>query len=144
MSYDDFSSMIDIKTSDSEKETDEIKKTVEKNKNSESYIILIKILYSSKSNFSIYKIDDSYIKFDKGKKNFSDNISERLGFDFDNERLKKIYNGNVDNKINLFMYFLNDLEFSILEENQKLTSLEIGEFMNYFEFKKSKDINIII
>src|SRR5438105_13999292 len=140
MSYDDFSSMIDIKTSDSEKETDEIKKTVEKNKNIESFIILMKVSNSLKSDSLIYKIDDSYIRFDKSKKNFSNEISERLHFDFENERLEKIYSGNVDIKINIFMYILSDLEFSTLEENQNLSSLEIGEFINDFEIRKSKEI----
>src|SRR2546423_1086965 len=78
----------------------EIKKTVEKNKNSESFIILIKVSYLLKSNSLIYKIDDSYIKFNKNKKNFNSDILERLNFDFDNECLQKIYNGSIDIKIN--------------------------------------------
>src|SRR5437868_3707138 len=122
-SYEKFSSEIDIQTSDSEKETLEIKKKVEKNKNNESFIVLIKISYSSKFKSLVYKIDESHIRFDI-KRNFLEEISKKTYFDFEIERLKKIYNGRGDIKINLFVYFLNDLEFSILKDNFSLDSLE--------------------
>ncbi|CAG8826674.1 9911_t:CDS:2, partial [Cetraspora pellucida] len=107
-----------------------------------SFIILLKIEYSHNPITSIYKIIDEsgvslYIKFDKNNQTFIEAAYNKLCeyFEPDYDRLESVYSGKKVNKKNIITYYLNDLEYSILETKYILDIIDLNTFSDEFEFK---------
>ncbi|CAG8791411.1 13443_t:CDS:2 [Cetraspora pellucida] len=134
---------IKIETPESDIEKSEVV-DLENENNIGSFIILLKIEYSYNPITSVYKITDefgvsSYIKFDKNNQTFIDAAYNKLCeyFEPDYNRLESVYSGKKVNKKNIITYYLNDLEYSILETKYILDIIDLDSLIKEFKFKNN-------
>jgi hypothetical protein len=111
-------------------------------------ILLIKIDYSFDPKYNIYNLNDKdeSVKKEKDRSIYNLVYEELKGhFDIDKDRVKNIYNGTRNQKVemnNMIIYFLNEFEYSILEKNCNIKNVDLQDFFERYNvpYENSKYI----
>ncbi|CAG8831432.1 7065_t:CDS:2, partial [Cetraspora pellucida] len=118
--------------------------------NNKLHIVFFHIIYSDKPEFCIYKLNNEYITCEKTSKKNEDVISNKLNQKFSfNSRFDDIE--SIHGRFKLYGYFLNELEFDILNKRKmdKLNKIELDEIISNFNLPitntiRTKITNLIL
>ncbi|CAG8803752.1 10472_t:CDS:2, partial [Cetraspora pellucida] len=99
-------------------------------KNNKLYIVFFYIIYLDKLEICIYKFNNEYITCKKTSKKNEDVISNKLNQEFSfNSRFDDIE--AIHDRFKIYRYFLNELEFDILNKRKidELNKIELNEIV---------------